>query len=173
MNIAEIKIRPLTDAEADAILYRDIRLEALKAHPEAFGSSHETEAAQTLSWFSARLADSSVLGAFRDAELVGIVGLVIQQGPKKAHKGLIVGMYVRAHARGTGTGRRLMEAIVELARHRVELVQLTVVRENEAARRLYDAVGFCEYGVEWHSIKLDGRYHDEILMAMDLLEKSS
>ena len=43
MSAADIEIRPLTPAEADAILYRDILLEALIANPEAFGSSHETE----------------------------------------------------------------------------------------------------------------------------------
>jgi RimJ/RimL family protein N-acetyltransferase len=173
MSAADIDIRPLTPAEADAALYRNIRLEALKANPEAFGSSHETEAAQPLSWFSARLADSTVLGAFRDAEPVGIAALAIQQGHKKAHKGMIWGMYVRSDARGAGTGRRLMQAIIEIARHRVELVQLTVVRDNERARRLYASLGFQEYGMEWHSLKLDGRYYDEILMAMDLLKESS
>jgi RimJ/RimL family protein N-acetyltransferase len=173
MSAAEIVIRLLTNAEADATLYRDIRLEALKANPEAFGSSYEAEAAQPLSWFSDRFAGSSVLGAFRDAEIVGIVGLAIQQGRKKAHKGLIVGMYVRPDARRAGTGRLLMEAIIEIARDRVELVQLTVVRDNEPARRLYASLGFQEYGMEWHSLKHDGRYYDEILMAMDLLKKSN
>ena len=66
-----------------------------------------------------------------------------------------------------------MEEIIEIARHRVELVQLTVVRDNERARRLYASLGFREYGMEWHSLKLDGRYYDESLMAMDLLEKSN
>jgi RimJ/RimL family protein N-acetyltransferase len=173
MSAAEIVIRLLMKAEADATLYRDIRLEALKANPESFGSSYEAEAAQPRSWFSDRLAGSSVLGAFRDAEPVGIVGLAIEQGRKKAHKGLIVGMYVRPDARGAGIGRRLMEAVIELARHRVELVQLTVVRDNENARRLYASLGFQEYGVEIHSLKHAGRYYDEILMAKDLLEKSN
>jgi RimJ/RimL family protein N-acetyltransferase len=161
------------NAEVDATLFRDIRLEALSANPEAFGSSYETEAAQPLNLFSARLADSSVLGAFRAAELVGIAALAIQQGQKKAHKGIIWGMYVRSDARQAGTGRRLMKAIIEIARHRVELVQLTVVRDNERARRLYASLGFQEYGMEWHSLKHDGRYYDEILMAMDLLGKSN
>ena len=173
MNAGGIEIRPLMPGEDDAILYQDIRLEALKANPEAFGSSYETEAAQPLSWFSERLAGSSVFGAFRAARLVGIAGLAIQQGQKKAHKGLIWGMYVRGDARGAGIGRRLMEAVIELARQRVELVQLTVVRDNKEAKRLYASFGFQEYGVEWHSLKHDGRYYDEILMAKDLLEKSN
>ena len=85
MSTTDIEIRPLTVAESDAALYRDIRLEALKANPEAFGSSYEAEAAQPLSWFSDRLAGSSVLGAFRGAEPVGIVGLAISS-PSKSRR---------------------------------------------------------------------------------------
>jgi RimJ/RimL family protein N-acetyltransferase len=44
------------------------------------------------------------------------------------------------------------------------MVQLTVVSENEAARRLYWALGFVEYGYEKRSLKHDGRYDDEVLM---------
>jgi RimJ/RimL family protein N-acetyltransferase len=51
---------------------------------------------------------------------------------------------------------------------RVELIQLSVVRENEPARRLYGGLGFVEYGFEIHALKQGGRYYDEILMAMDL-----
>lgn len=172
MGTAEFEIRPVKPAD-DAAIFRNIRLEALRANPEAFGSSYEAEAAQPLSWFLARLADSTVFGAFRDGQIIGIAGFAIQQGDKNAHKGRIWGMYVRPDARGGGIGRRLMEAVIEHARHRVELVQLTVVRDNERARRLYASLGFQEYGTEWHSLKHDGRYYDEILMAKDLLEKSN
>ena len=43
------------------------------------------------------------------------------------------------------------------------MVQLTVVSENEAARRLYGAMGFVEYGYEKRALKQDGRYYDEVL----------
>ncbi|MEN3386147.1 MAG: hypothetical protein V7608_6191 [Hyphomicrobiales bacterium] len=170
MSVAEIEIRRLAQENAgDAALYRGIRLEALRANSEAFGSAFETENAHDLSWFVDRLGSSTVLGAFLDSELVGIVGFAIQQGQKRAHKGLLWGMYVRAGARGTGVGRRLIEALLDLARQHVELIQLTVVRENEQARRLYASLGFVNYGLETHSLKQDGRYYDEVLMAKDLL----
>jgi len=41
---------------------------------------------------------------------------------------------------------------------------LTVISENEAARRLYRALGFIEYGVEKRALKQNGRYYDEVLM---------
>ena len=77
-------------------------------------------------------------------------------------------MYVRPSARKAGLGRRLVETIVEFARQRVELIQLSVVSDNEQARRLYERLGFLEYGIEKKALKQDGRYYDEVLMAKDL-----
>jgi len=162
----EIQIRRLTSA--DAALYRNIRLEGLRCSPKAFGSTFEAENARPLTFFSERLGGSAAFGAFHGSELVGIAGLLIREGQKEAHKGLLVGMYVRPSARKSGVGRRLVETIVEFARDRVELIQLSVVSENEQARRLYEHLGFVEYGIEKKALKQDGRYYDEVLMAKDL-----
>src|ERR1700751_957154 len=167
MTDDEIEIRRL--AREDAVLYRDIRLEALQANPEAFGSTFEVEDAQLLSLFSDRLGSSTVLGAFRDTELVGIVGFAVQQGQKEAHKGALWGMYVRPAARNAKLGRRLVEAVCNHARQQqVELIQLSVVVGNEQARSLYARLGFLEYGVEKNALKQAGRYYDLVLMAKDL-----
>ena len=169
MSADHIEIRRLE--QADTALYRDIRLEALKANPEAFGSTFDVENAQPSSWFSDRLGASTVLGAFRHSQLVAMAGFAIQQGQKRAHKGLLWGMYVRPDARMGGVGRRLIEAILDVARRHVELIQLTVVRDNARARRLYASLGFQEYGLEKNALKQDGRYYDEFLMAKDLSGK--
>jgi ribosomal protein S18 acetylase RimI-like enzyme len=170
MSVADIEIRRIAQENAaDAALYRDIRLESLRANPEAFGSTFEIENAQTLSWFFDRLGTSTVLGAFCDTKLVAIVGFAIQEGQKRAHKGSLWGMYVRPGARGIGVGGRLVEAVLDLARQHVELIQLTVVQDNEQARRLYASLGFLDYGLEKNALKQDGRYYDEVLMAKNLL----
>lgn len=50
--------------------------------------------------------------------------------------------------RGHGHGRRLMETLVEeAARGRVRELFLEVRADNEAARTLYDSLGFAEIGV--------------------------
>jgi RimJ/RimL family protein N-acetyltransferase len=170
VRVAEIKLRRLQPA--DAALYRGIRLEALKLSPEAFGSTYETESAEPLTWFADRLESSAVFGAFDGSDLLGIVGFFIKQGRKEAHKGVLVGMYVRQRARRAGVGRRLAEAVIDHARQRVDLIQLTVVGGNEPARRLYASLGFTEYGIEKNSLKQDGRYWDEVMMAKPLLPKS-
>jgi ribosomal protein S18 acetylase RimI-like enzyme len=142
MSADRVEIRRLVQGDAaDVALDRSIQLEALRDHSEAFGSTYTLEYAQPSSWFSDRLGASTVLGAFRHPELVGMAGFAIQQGPKRAHKGLLWGMYVRPAARTAGIGRRLIEAIFEVARGQVELIQLTVVRNNERARKLYDSLG--------------------------------
>ena len=164
---APIELRRLSPE--DAALFREIRLEGLQGDPDAFGSAFEVESAQPLAHFAERLGRSIVLGAFRGPELLGVAGFAVQPGPKHAHKGLLWGMYVRPAARQIGIARRLVEAIIEKARERVELIQLSVISENEPARRLYASLGFQEYGVERHGAKYRGKYHDDVLMAKMLL----
>ena len=77
-------------------------------------------------------------------------------------------MYVQPGARNAGVGKKLAEAVIDYARQNVEILQLNVVSENEAARRLYVSLGFVEYGIERKALKQDGRYYDDILMAKDL-----
>jgi hypothetical protein len=69
-NISGLQIRRLETS--DAALYRDIRLEALKQNPEAFGSTFERENAQPLSWFEAAIGRSDIFGAFLNGALAGL-----------------------------------------------------------------------------------------------------
>ena len=167
-DIGGARIRRLEPA--DAALYREIRLEALQRNPEAFGSTFERENAQALSWFEAAIGRAAIFGAFFDGKLAGIAGFSAQEGSKQAHKGVLWAMYVRDLARGSGVGKMLVAAVLDHARGRVEMVQLTVVSENEAACRLYKAMGFVEYGYEKRALKQGGRYYDEFLMVKFLEE---
>ena len=134
------EVRPLRAEQAAS--WRAIRLEALRLHPDAFGAAFEHEAAQPLTFFADRLTTGVTFGGFRDQELLGSVGFMIQSGAKREHKGMLWGMYVRQAARGTGLARSLVEAVLDHARGRVELIQLTVVADNAIARRLYASFGF-------------------------------
>jgi len=166
VNTACIEIRRLTSADATA--YRDIRLTGLRESPEAFGSTFVRESTQPLTWFCNRLSNSAVFGAFQATALLGVAGLAIREGEKERHKGLLWGMYVRSDTRKAGVGRQLVEAVIDHARAHVEVIQLSVISDNEPARRLYAGLGFVEYGLEKDSLKQNGRYYDEILMAVDL-----
>jgi ribosomal protein S18 acetylase RimI-like enzyme len=76
-------------------------------------------------------------------------------------------MYVRPSSRNLGIGRLLLIAVLDVARENVELVQLSVVKENRPARRLYESVGFLEFGVEPKASKYGDKYYDEVHMALD------
>jgi RimJ/RimL family protein N-acetyltransferase len=77
-------------------------------------------------------------------------------------------MYVRSEARGTGLAAALLQQLIEHARTVVEEIRLTVVASNAAARRLYSAAGFKEYGLERRALKIGCEYYDDVLMALPL-----
>jgi ribosomal protein S18 acetylase RimI-like enzyme len=156
------EIRLLTCCDAPA--YRDIRLEGLCQNPEAFASAFEDEQDRSLDWFKELLTLSQIFGAFLAQRLVGVVGLRSHADAKLRHKAMIWGMYVRHEARQYGIGERLIDAAVVHASSHVEQLQLAVVTENEAARRLYAKAGFIEYGYQINALKHGARYYDDILM---------
>lgn len=166
-----LELRRLSPGDVEA--YREIRLESLLSSPEAFGATYEQESAQSLDWFRDRLTRTAVFGAFSGRELVGTAGFYRQSGEKYQHKGALVGMYVRPHARRRGAGSALIRAVTDYAATEVELIQLCVTTTNEAARNLYRRNGFTEYGTERHALKQNGRYSDEVLMAKSLILETS
>lgn len=166
MSTNSIQIRRLTLADLEA--FCELRLEGLRLNPEAFGSAYEFEKDQPVTRYTGWLTNSIVFGAFQDSQLVGTASFTVASGLKESHKGLLRAMYVRPGARRSGAGRLLVEAIIGVAREKVERILLTVVSENLPALRLYEKCGFQQYGLEKRSLKQNGRYYDEILMSLDL-----
>jgi len=153
----------------DVAIYRELRLEGLKRHPEAFASSWEYEADKPASWWAERLETNTIFGGQVDnSPIAGVAGLHVQDALKLRHKGVLWGMYVRPEARRSGLGAALVERVVEHARTVVEELCLTVVTSNDAACRLYGKAGFKPYGLERRAMKVGGEYHDELLMALSL-----
>jgi RimJ/RimL family protein N-acetyltransferase len=147
----------------DVASYRELRLEGLKAHPEAFGSTWEYEADKPASWWAERLETNTVFGGWVDGSpLVGVAGFHVP------HKGVLWGMYVRSQARGTGLAAALVQRIVGHAQPLVEEICLRVVASNAAACRLYSTAGFKEYGLERRALKIGSEYYDDVLMALAL-----
>jgi ribosomal protein S18 acetylase RimI-like enzyme len=156
---ARFSIRRLEPVEAP--LYRELRLEALRLHPYAYGSTFEFESAEPLDFFERRLGTSEVLLGSIDGTAMGTARLSIPSFVTEHHKGMLTGMYVRAAAQGSGLASALVEAVVERARGRVILVELSVVTTNERALRLYRRHGFEIYGVDPCALKIGDRYFDE------------
>jgi L-amino acid N-acyltransferase YncA len=80
-----------------------------------------------------------------------------------------LGMGLLAHARGQGLGRALLtEAITRARAWPLEKLELQVYASNQAARHLYQAVGFAVEGRRVRARKLDGAYDDVLLMGLFL-----
>jgi ribosomal protein S18 acetylase RimI-like enzyme len=142
---------------------------AVKAHPEAFSSSWENEESKPLSWWTERLETTTIFGGWVDnSPLAGAAGLRVQDAVKLRHKGVLLGMYVRPEARGTGLAAALVQRIIEHARTVVEDISLSVVSSNAATCRLYRTAGFMQYGPERRALKVGSEYYDEALMAPPL-----
>ncbi|MFE0752946.1 GNAT family N-acetyltransferase [Inquilinus sp. NPDC058860] len=149
---------------ADAAAYREIRLEGLERHPEAFGSTYETEAALSLEDFARRVAEVPTFAAERDGRLLGLAGLALEKTVKRRHRGTLVRMYVRPEAHGTGAADALVEAVLDHARAEgLDAVLLAVITEAEPARRLYERHGFKAYGVEPGALRIGDRAYDDEL----------
>lgn len=159
-------VRQLDSSEAGQ--YRELRLLALRANPEAFGSSFEEEAAFEDDVFAERLSKGRIFGAWLGKDLVGSAGLALRDKKKLRHKGVLWGMFVRPDCRGRGAARQLLSAVLADARTSCEEVLLTVVEGNDAAYGLYVAAGFVEYGREPAAIKIGTNYHHELLMRLPL-----
>ena len=69
--------------------------------------------------------------------------------------------------RGVGLGRGLVEAALHAAwEHGLERIALEVFASNARAITLYERLGFRREGIRRRARKLDGRYDDEVLMAL-------
>ncbi|MFE8699671.1 GNAT family N-acetyltransferase [Cytobacillus sp. FJAT-54145] len=154
----------------DAALYREIRLEALKNHPEAFSSGYEEEKEFSLAKTETRLGGGNffTFGAFEQNELLGVVTLIVESKLKIKHRANIVAMYVKR--KRLGIGKRLMLEAIKKARELegIEQVYLTVTSSNEPAKRLYQSLGFETYGLDKRALKIGDDYYDDELMVLFL-----
>ena len=164
-------VRKLTAADAHA--FQSLRLEALRTDPIAFASSYDEERDLPIEAVAERLVateDRAIVGAFSGTQLVGMAAWHREEMAKLQHKGFVWGVYVAEGHRGQGLARRLLDAVVALARRApgIVLLNLTAYAHNEPAIALYESLGFVVYGRESAAICVDGTFHDDVHMALRL-----
>ena len=166
-----MNIRLLEPKDAEDYYY--LRLEALRNHPDSFGSSYEEESTQTLQKFKENFTTSShtfIYGAFEGNELVGMVTLLRECSLKLKHRATLAAMYTSPKKRGCGIGKALLNRAIEKAHSVKELEQiyLTVSTTNIAAKNLYSAMDFEVFGYEKNALKYKNIYYDEEHMVLFL-----
>ncbi len=159
----------------DAATFRELRVRALREHPEAFGRTpEEVDSVEVLAARFQRAAGSDLdftLGAFDGDALVAVAGCHREPLAKHRHVAYVWGVYVIPERRGTGLGRAIFQAVVERASTWPDLEQLwlDVTTTNENARALYASCGFRSIGVKARSLRVGAHlYYDEELMALDV-----
>ena len=122
---------------------RDLRLEALRDAPDAFGSTYTQQAAYGAADWQRRISRGGTFLAYLPeadaAEPVGLVG-GYQEDPDTVE---LVSMYVRPCARGRGVGEAMVATVIGWAQARnATSVHLWVTEANSPARLLYERCGF-------------------------------
>jgi ribosomal protein S18 acetylase RimI-like enzyme len=127
----------ITLAPATLETVRPLRLRALREDPDAFGSSVEREQDRPDADWDFWVRDTVI--AFDGETPVGMANLNAEGDEARLY-----GMWVAPEARGRGVGELLVRALIERAGDRP--ITLCVAEGAQAARRLYERLGFAPTG---------------------------
>lgn len=167
----DVRIRPVRSDEWEKV--RDLRLEALKDTPIAFGERYDDALRLSAGEWRARTARSvqgqrstKWVAETADGRWVGTM-TGYRDGPRD---GWVLGVYVAPECRGraAGVADRLLDAVVDWGRNQARVARLILeVREdNEPAKRFYARRGFTGTG-NVQPYPLDPTF-TEIEMALEL-----
>ena len=147
MGARDVRIRARGPDDVDRRLIRSLarlHAEAMQAGM-ALGATRETDLEEL---HRAALADAGrvVLVAERDDEVVGMAQLVPSTAANAPHRAEVQRVAVAQSARGTGVGRRLMEAVEEAALERGLTLLWLTTHDGSDACAFYEAVGYTRLG---------------------------
>ena len=109
--------------------------------------------------------NSTIFVAEEEGKLVGYLLCMGGSATRIRHSAYLVVGIVREY-RGKGIGTKLFQILDKWAEnHGISRLELTVVVKNEQAIALYKKSGFEMEGTKRHSLKVDGVYHNEYIMA--------
>jgi ribosomal protein S18 acetylase RimI-like enzyme len=165
INHLMIEIRPAGPGDEDALAALDLAAWTWLASP-----APRPDPDSGWTFFDERTKPHDVLVALADGAIAGYVKLG-RPTPLAAseHVVMVNGLVVAAERRRLGVGRALLYAAMAEAEARgARRLTLRVLGPNEAARGLYEAVGFVEEGILRGEFVLEGRAVDDVLMARGL-----
>jgi len=162
-----MKIRKLT--EADYKLYKEIRLESLVKDPNAFGSTYEYDSVQADDYWKSTLNSYHIFAIFDEDKVIGCAGLDTSSMERFKHNAKLWGMYVSEEYRGKGLAFKLIEELVNYAKNNgITQIHLSCIKENLAAFKFYEKLGFEIYGIMPKAVKIGDKYCDDCLMIKEI-----
>lgn len=107
--------------------------------------------------------------AFVDGKLTGTAGIEAIGGKEKIRHRAELGIAIEKAYWGRGIGKALMLACIECAKKAGYLqLELEVVADNASAVRLYESVGFREFGRNPRGFRARSGWQELILMRLEL-----
>lgn len=107
----------------------------------------------------------SLFYALHDGKVIGWCD-VLRKGVKTLSHSGVLGIGILRDFRGQGVGERLMLATMEDAQKKgIQRIELWVFENNRPAIALYLKLGFKTEGKMENYLKIDGIFHDALLMA--------
>ena len=153
--------------------YKRVRLSCLMQYPDNFGTTYEEEFdAKYLKLEKAiEFADNNnfAFGAFSsEGKMIGICGFIAAIGLKKQHRGEIVQLFVETKYANQGIGRKLLQQVISKAfeNKQIEQIVLGVVYTNEKAVKLYEQLGFIDYGRFEKYFKTTTQYFTQLFLCL-------
>ncbi|MGC2616929.1 MAG: GNAT family N-acetyltransferase [Terracidiphilus sp.] len=132
-----------------ALVFKDVRLRALRDAPAAFSSTYAKESELTdEEWMKRSVRWSSngsaMFLAMDGAVACGIVGAYEEEQARHAH---VISMWVDPEFRRADVGKALIDAVVEWAASRaMPELKLMVTSVNPGAIAFYERLGFSKTG---------------------------
>ncbi len=158
-----VTIRALDPAEWE--IFRDFRLQALRAAPGVFASSYEAEVTRTPGEWQLEMKgpDHQVFGLFDGEQIIGITAAFTWREDPSGQTALLAMSFIRPEYRGRGLSRLLYEARLDWIRARPQFKRVVVFHResNGASRRANQRHGFRRTGRRSH-VWPDGTAEDEI-----------
>lgn len=167
----KIDYRELAPSESKK--YREIRLECLQNEQKNFGSTYEESVIMPELFFEKAIKNedeyNKIFGAFDGDTLAAICGYRRESSLKTKHKALLVQVYTRPEYRGKNISYELMKYMIEKLFEDETMQQITlgVVSDNHAAIKVYERLGFIEYGLHKNYFKDGDVYRHEKLMMLE------
>lgn len=159
--------------EHDIEYYIAMRTECLTEFPDNFGTLIQEESEANFPFTDAvRTPDENrfIWGVFSErGEPIGICGFRAEKRKKTKHRGELIQLYVTPAHKGKGIGKHLVRLTIQKAFENpiIEQIILGVAEHNNNAIRLYNELGFREYGKLEHYFKTEQNEFTQCFMYLN------
>lgn len=163
--MTKVKIRPATYDDTPVL----IKFFKEKGILRWFPMENTVEVDDAVRLWMSYVRQQAVLAAEVNGKVVGLANLYLSFFKKISHQALFAIIVDQKH-RSQGIGEKLVKELMKLAKEKfhLEFLHLEVYEHNPAVR-LYQRLGFLEYGRQKRFIKEEnGNYLDKIMMQKKL-----